>query len=165
MPTIPSIEVNHNNGSEANASTLEECNFQKKEQITTLSDSEVQIRIPAGPIHDIRPDLQNENHHHDRLYFQWYWSTSSRPHNWIVMHLRHGQLRQRETTIWRILDKAQTIITYNKYYFTPPSLRPKNSIFSHWRSHTHCENNQWTTRLTGGRDLESTVTLEPRTST
>jgi len=45
----------------------------------------------------------------------------------------------------------------------PSSLRPKNSIFSYWHSHTHCENNQWTERISGGRDLESTVTLEPRT--
>jgi len=75
MPTIRSIEVNHNIGSDVNASTLEECNFRKKVQITTLSDSEVQIRIPAGPVDDMRPDLQNENDHHDRLYFQWYWST------------------------------------------------------------------------------------------
>ena len=47
----------------------------------------------------------------------------------------------------------------------PPSLRPKNSIFSYWHSHTHCENNQWTLRASNGRNLESTVTLEPRTST
>jgi len=47
----------------------------------------------------------------------------------------------------------------------PPSLRSKNSILSYWRLHTHCENNQWTLRGSGGRDLESTVTLEPRTST
>jgi len=165
MPTIQSIEVNHNIGSEVNASTLEEYTFRKKVQITTLSDSEVQIRIPAGPVQDMRPDLQNENHHHDRLYFQWYWSTSSRPHNWIVIHLRHGQLRKRETAVWWILDKAHTVITYHKYYFMPPSLRQRNSIFSYWHSHTHCENNQWTIRTTGGHNLESTATLEPRTST
>ena len=47
----------------------------------------------------------------------------------------------------------------------PPSLWPQNSVFSYWQSHTHCENNQWTLRGSGGRDLESTVTLEPRTST
>jgi len=72
MPTIRSIEVNHNIGSDVNASTLEECNFQNKVQTITLSDSEVQIRIPVGRIRDVRPDIQNENHHHDRLYFQWY---------------------------------------------------------------------------------------------
>jgi len=38
MPTIRSIEVNHNIGSDVNASTLEECNFRKKVQIITLSD-------------------------------------------------------------------------------------------------------------------------------
>jgi len=165
MPTIRSIEVNHNIGSDVSASTLEECNFQKKVQIVTLSDSEVQIRIPAGRIRDIRPDIQNENHHHDRLYFQWYWSTSERPHNWIVIHIRHGQLRQRETTVWWILDRAKTIITYYKHYFMPPSSQPKNYIFSYWHSHTHCENNQWTLRISEGRNLESTVTLEPSTST
>jgi len=165
MPTIRSIEVNHNIGSDINVSTLEECNFRKKIQITTLSDSEVQIRIPAGSIHDIRPDIQNENHLHDRLYFQWYWSTPGRPRNWIVTHLRHGQLRKRDTIVWWILEREKTMNTHNKYYFMPPSLRPKNSIFSHWRSHTHCENNQWTLRGSGGRDLGSTVTLEPRTST
>jgi len=47
----------------------------------------------------------------------------------------------------------------------PPSLRAKNSIFSYWRSHTHCEKYQRTLRGSGGRDLESTVTLESRTST
>jgi len=47
----------------------------------------------------------------------------------------------------------------------PPSLRQKYSIFSHWRSHTHCENNQWTLRGSGGRVLESTLTSEPKTST
>ena len=47
----------------------------------------------------------------------------------------------------------------------PPSLRPKNSIFSYWQSHARCENNQSTLRASDGRDLESTVTLEPRTST
>jgi len=100
MPTIRSIKVNHNIGSDVNASTLEECKFQKKVQIITLSDLEVQIRVPAGRIQDIRPDIQNENHCHDRLYFQWYWSTPCRPCSWIVIHLRHGQLRQRETTVW-----------------------------------------------------------------
>ena len=100
-----------------------------------------------------------------KAYFQWYWSTPDRPHNWIVIHLRHGQLRKRETTVWWILDKPMTIITYHKYSFMPPSLQPKNSIFSYWHSHTHCENNQWILRESGGRDLESTVTLEPRTST
>ena len=110
MPTIRSTEVNHNIGSDINASTLEECNFRKKVQIITLSDSEVQIQIPAGPVQDIRPDIQNENHHHDRLYFQWYWSTPDRLHNWIVVHLRHGQLRKRETTVWWILDKVHTVI-------------------------------------------------------
>ena len=45
----------------------------------------------------------------------------------------------------------------------PPSLRPKYSIFSYWHSHTHGENNQWTIRASGGRDLS--VTIEPRTST
>jgi len=165
MPTIRSIEVNHNIGSDVNAPTLEECNFRKKVQIITASDSEVQIRVPAGRIRNIRPDIQNENHHHDRLYFQWYWSTPGRPRNWIVIHLRHGQLRKWETTVWWILDKAQTMITYNKYYFMPPPLRPKNSIFSYWHSHTHCENNQWTLRIPGGRNLDSTVTFEARTST
>jgi len=81
------------------------------------------------------------------------------------MHLRHGQLRKRDTTVWWILDRENTVITYNKYYLMPLSLRPKNSIFSHWRSHTPCENNQWTLTRSGGRDLESTVSLEPRTST
>ena len=100
MPTIRSIEVNHNSGSDVNASTLGECNFRKKIQIITLSDSEVQIRIPAGRIRDIRPDIQNENHYHDRLDLQWYWSSPCRPHNCIVIHLRHGPLRRRETTIW-----------------------------------------------------------------
>jgi len=85
MPTIQSIEVNHNIGSDVNASTLEDCNVRKKVQIITLSDSEVQIRIPAARVQDIRPDIQNENHHHDRLYFQWYWSTSGSPRNWIVI--------------------------------------------------------------------------------
>ena len=47
----------------------------------------------------------------------------------------------------------------------PPSLRPKNSTFSYWRSHTHCENNQWTLRAFNGLNLESTVGLEPRSST
>jgi len=70
MPTIRSIEVNHNIGGDVNASTLEECNFRKKVQIITLSDSEVQIRIPAGRVQEIKPDIQNENHYHDRLYFQ-----------------------------------------------------------------------------------------------
>ena len=152
MLTIQSIEVNHNIGSDVNASTLEECNFRKKVQIITLSDSEVQIRIPAGQVQDVTPDIQNENHHHDRLYFQWYWSTSGRSHNWIVIHLTHGQLRKRETTVWWILDREKTIIIYNKYYFMPPSLRPTNSVFSCWHSHTHCENNQWTIRVSGGRD-------------
>jgi len=165
MPTIPSIEVNHDIGSSVNASTLKEYNFRKKVQIITLSDSEVRIRIPAGRVQDIRPDIQNENHYHDRLYFQWYWSTSGRPHNWIVIHLRHGQLRKRETTVWWIRNREKTIITYHKYNFMPPSLRPKNSIFSCWYSHTHCENNQWTLRIIGGGDLESTVTLEQITST
>jgi len=165
MPTILSIEVNHNIGSDVSASTLEECNFRKKVQIITVSDSEVQIRIPAGRIRDIRNDIQNEDHYHDRLYFQWYWSTPGRPHNWIVIHLRHGKLRKRDTIVWWILDQEKTFITYNKYYFMPPSLRPKNSIFSYWQSHTRCENNQWTLRASDGRDLESTVTLEPRTST
>jgi len=144
MPAIRSIEVYHNIGSDMNGSNLEECNFRKKVQIITLSDSEVQIRIPAGTVHDIRPDIQNENHYHDRLYFQCNWSTPGRPHNWIVTHLRYGPLRQRETTVQWILDREKTIITYNKHYFMPPSLRPKNSIFSYWRTHTHCENNQWT---------------------
>jgi len=112
MPTIRSIEVNHNIGSDINGSTLEECNFRK----------EVQIRIPAGRIQDIRPGIQNENHYHDRLYFQWYWSTSGRPHNWIVTHLRHGQLRKRETTVWWMLDREKTMITYNKYHLMPPSV-------------------------------------------
>jgi len=123
-------------------------------QITTLSGSEAQIRIPAGRVQDIRPNTQNENHHHDRLYFQWYWSTPGKPHNWIVLDLRHGQLRKRETTVWWILDQAKTIITYNKHYIVPPSLRPKNSIFSYW--HSHCENDQWTLKVSEGRDLEST---------
>jgi len=39
MPTIRSIEVNHNIGSDVNASTLEKCNFQKKVQTITLSNS------------------------------------------------------------------------------------------------------------------------------
>jgi len=111
MPTIRSIEENHNIDSNVNASTLEECNFRKKIQIITLSDSEVQNRIPAGRIRDIRPDIQNENHYHKRLYLQWYWSSPRRPHNWIVIHLRHGPLRRRETTIWWILDQARTFIT------------------------------------------------------
>jgi len=46
-----------------------------------------------------------------------------------------------------------------------PSLRPHNSVFFYWQSHAHCENNQWTLRGSGGRDLESTVTLRTRTST
>ena len=165
MPTIRSIEENHNIDSNVNASTLEECNFQKKVQIITLSDSEVQIRIPAGRIRDIRPDIQNENHYHDRLDLQWYWSSPCRPHNCIVIHLRHGPLRRRETIIWWILYQARIFITYHKYYFMPPSLRPQNSVFSCWQSHTHCENNQWTLRASNRRDLQSTVTLEPRTST
>ena len=110
MPTIRSIEVNHNIGSDVN-----ECNFRKKVQIITISDSEVQIRIPVGQVYDIRPDISNENHYHDRLYFQWYWSASDEPHNWIVIHLRHGPLRQRETTVLRILDEAPTVITYSHY--------------------------------------------------
>jgi len=122
MPTIRSIEANHNIGSDVNASTLKECNFRKKVQIITLSDSEVQIRIPAGRVQDIRPGIQNENHHHHHLYFQWYWSTPDRPHKWIMIHLRHGQLRKRATTVWWILDKAQAMVTYNKYYFMPSSL-------------------------------------------
>jgi len=85
MPTVRSIEANHNIGSDINGSTLEECNFRKKVQIITVSESEVQIQIPAGPVHDIRPDIQNKNHYHDHLYFQWYWSTPGRPHNWIVI--------------------------------------------------------------------------------
>jgi len=32
-------------------------------------------------------------------------------------------------------------------------------------AHTHCKNNQWTLRTYNGRNLGSTVTLEPRTST
>jgi len=36
MPTIRSVEVNHNIGSDVNASTLEECNFRKKIQIITI---------------------------------------------------------------------------------------------------------------------------------
>ena len=60
MPTIKSIEINHNIGSDINGSTLEECNFRKKVQIITLSDSEVQIQIPAGPVQDIKPDIQNK---------------------------------------------------------------------------------------------------------
>jgi len=92
MPTIQSIEVYHNIGSDVNGSTLEECNFRKKIQIITVSNSEAQIRIPAGRIRDIRPNIQNENHYHDRSYFQWYWSASDRPHNWRVIHLRQGQL-------------------------------------------------------------------------
>jgi len=76
MPTIRSVEVNHNIGSDVNASTLEECNFRKKIQIITTSVSEIQIRILTGHIYDMRPDISNENHYHDRLYFQWYWSTS-----------------------------------------------------------------------------------------
>jgi len=114
IPTIRSIEVNHNIGSDVNASTLEECIFRKKVQIITLSDSEVQIRIPARRIRDIGPDIHNENHHYDRLYFQWHLSSPRRPHNWIVIHLRHGPLRRRETTIWWILDQARTFITYHK---------------------------------------------------
>ena len=82
-----------------------------------------------------------------------------------MIHLKHGQLRKRETTVWWMLDRAKTIITYHKFYFMPPSLQPKNSIFSYWHSHTHCENNQWILGISGGRDLQSTVTLEPRTST
>jgi len=82
-----------------------------------------------------------------------------------VIHLRHGKLRQRESTVWWILERDKTIITYNKHYIMPPSPQPKNSLFSYWGSHTHCENNQWTLRAFGGHDLESTVTLEPRTST
>jgi len=78
MLTIQSIEVNHNIGSNVNASTLEECNFQDKVQIITLSDSEVQILIPGGPVQDIRPDSQDENHYHDRLYFEWYGSIPHR---------------------------------------------------------------------------------------
>jgi len=109
MPTIRSIEVNHNLGSDVNASTLEECNFRKKVQIITLSDSEVQIRIPAGQIHDLRPDLQDQNNYNDRLYFQWYWNIPKKPHAWIIIHLRHCPLRERETTIWWILDKGRTI--------------------------------------------------------
>jgi len=167
MPTIQSIEVNHNIGSNVTASTLEECYFRKKVQIITLSDSEVQIRVPAGRIRDIRPDVQNEKHHHDRLYlyFQWYWSSPGRPHNWVLIHIRHGQLRKRKTTVWWILDKKRTFITYDKHYFMPPSLRPRNSIFSYWGPHTHCENNQWTMRASNRRNLESTVTLEPKSST
>ena len=60
MPTIRSIEVNHNIGGDVNASALEECNFRKKVQILTLSNAEVQIRIPAGRIRDIRPDIQTK---------------------------------------------------------------------------------------------------------
>jgi len=82
-----------------------------------------------------------------------------------VIHIRHGQLRKQETTVWWILDIEKTNITYNKHYFMPPSLRLKNSRFSYWRSHTHCENNQWTLRASNRSNLESTVTLEPRTST
>jgi len=82
-----------------------------------------------------------------------------------VIHLRHGQLRKREIAVWWILDQAKTITTYHKFYLMPPSLRPKNYIFSYWHSHTHCEDNQWTLRISGGRDLESTVTFELRTST
>ena len=82
-----------------------------------------------------------------------------------MIHIRHGPLRKRETTVWWILDRARTVITYHKHHFMPPSLRPRNPMFSYWHSHIHCESNQWTTRITGGRDLESTVTLEPRTST
>jgi len=99
MPTIRSIEVSHNIGSDVNDSTLEECNFRKKVQIITVSDSEVQIRIPAGRIRNIRPDIQNEDQHHDRLYVQWYWSTSDRLHNWLVIHLRYGQLRTWEIAV------------------------------------------------------------------
>jgi len=99
MPTIRSIEVSHNIGSDVNDSTLEECNFRKKVQIITVSDSEVQIRIPAGRIRNIRPDIQNEHQHHDRLYVQWYWSTSDRLHNWLVIHLRYGQLRTWEIAV------------------------------------------------------------------
>jgi len=47
----------------------------------------------------------------------------------------------------------------------PPSLRPKNSLFSYQHSHTHCEDNQWTLKISGVSDLESTVTLELRTFT
>ena len=89
------------------------------------------------------------------------WSTTGRPHSWIVINLRHGPLRQRETIIWWILNRGRTSITYHKYYFMPPSLRPKNSIFAYWRSHTNCENNRLTLP---GADLESIVILEPRTS-
>jgi len=64
------------------------------------------------------------------LYFQWYWSTSNRPHNWIVIHIRHGPLRRQEAAVWWILDRTRTFITYSKHCFMPPSLRPKNSIFS-----------------------------------
>ena len=46
-----------------------------------------------------------------------------------------------------------------------PSLRPKNSIFSYWHSHTHCENKQGKERTSLGRNLENIATLEPRTST
>jgi len=48
MPAIRSIEVNHSSGSDVNASTLGECNFQKKVQTITLSDSEVQNSYPSG---------------------------------------------------------------------------------------------------------------------
>jgi len=47
----------------------------------------------------------------------------------------------------------------------PPSLRPKNSIFSHWHKHTYCENNQWIERDPHGCNLECTVTFEPSIST
>jgi len=57
------------------------------------------------------------------------------------------------------------MITCNKYYFIPPSLRSKNSVFSYWHLHTHCENNQWTDKISVGRNLQSTITFEPRTST
>jgi len=47
----------------------------------------------------------------------------------------------------------------------PPSLRPKNSMFSYGYSHTHCENNQWTLGISDGSNQKSIVTLEPRTAT
>jgi len=111
MPTIQSIDINHHTESAVNASSLEECNFQKIVQIYTLSDSEVQIRIPAGQIRGIQPNVSNKNHHHDRLYFEWRWSTTGRPHSWIVIHLRHGQVRQRETIVWWILSRERTTVT------------------------------------------------------
>jgi len=67
MPTIQSIDVNHHTESAVNASSLEECNFKKIVQIHTLSDSEVQIWIPAAQIQNIQPNISNKNHHHDRL--------------------------------------------------------------------------------------------------